>query len=114
MLPLGGYQTANPLRDRFVVAFPLKPSEVPSIKEGTTALFQNESGIYHILDDLRLLGAWPQRLVQQEFDRLKTERPTERTSEPVGARWTSFFLKLLCPAVLEDVNRSQIDPDFDP
>ncbi len=27
MLPLGGYQTANPLRDRFVVAFPLKPSE---------------------------------------------------------------------------------------
>ena len=34
MLPLGGYQTANPLRDRFVVAFPLKPSEDPSIKGG--------------------------------------------------------------------------------
>ena len=114
MLPLGGYQTANPLRDRFVVAFPLKPSEDPSIKGGTTALFQNESGIYYVIDDPPLLGAWPRRLVQQEFERLKSMTPTELTSEQVAARWVASYLRFLCPAALQDVNQAQIDPIFDP
>ncbi len=114
MLPLGGYQTANPLRDRFVVAFPLKPSEDPSIKGGTTALFQNESGIYYVVDDPPLLGAWPRRLVEQEFDRRRSIKPTELTSERVAARWIVSYLRFLCPTVLEDANRSQIGPNIDP
>ena len=109
MLPLGGYQTANPLRDRFVVAFPLKPSEDPSIKGGVTALFQNESGIYYVVDDPPLLGAWPVRLVEQEYERTKSLKPTELTSEQVAARWIVSYLRFLCPAALEGVNH--IDPE---
>lgn len=110
MLPLGGYQTANPLRDRFVVAFPLKPSEDRSIKGGMTALFRNESGIYYVVDDPPLFGAWPRRLVEQEFDRARSIKPTELTSEQVAARWIVSYLRFLCPAALEDVNRSQFHP----
>jgi len=112
MLPLGGYQTANPLRDRFVVAFPLKPSEDPSIRGGVTALFQNESGIYYVIDDPPLLGAWPVRLIEQEYERAKSLKPTELTSEQVAARWIVSYLKFLCPAALEDGNQSEIDPSF--
>jgi hypothetical protein len=110
MLPLGGYHTANPLRDRFVVAFPLKPSEDPSIKGGTTALFRNESGIYYVVDDPPLLGAWPRRLVELEFDRARSLKPTELTSDEVAARWIVSYLRFLCPAALEDVTRSQSNP----
>jgi hypothetical protein len=113
MLPLGGYQTANPLRDRFVVAFPLKPSENPSIKGGTTALFQNESGIYYVVDDPPLLSAWPRRLVEQEFDRMKSVRPTELASELVAAKWIVSYLRFLCPATFEYVKSSRSDPNFE-
>jgi hypothetical protein len=110
MLPLGGYQTANPLRDRFIVAFPLKPAEDPSIKGGVTALFQNESGIYYVIDDPPLLGAWPLRLVEQEYERSKSLKPTELSSEGVAARWIVSYLRFLCPSVLESGNGSQTDP----
>ena len=86
MFALGGYQTANPLRDRFVVAFPLKPSEDPSIKGGMTALFRNESGISCVVDDPPLLGAWPRRLVEQERERTKSLKPTEPTSQTAAVR----------------------------
>jgi hypothetical protein len=69
------------LRDRYIVAFPLKPSEDPSIKGRTTAPFQNECGIYYVIDDPPLLGAWLRRLVEQEFDRMRSMIPTELTSE---------------------------------
>lgn len=111
MLPLGGYQTANPLGDRFVVAFPLKPFEDPSIKGGITALFQNESGIYYVVDDPPLLGAWPLRLVEQENERAKSLKPTELTSEQVAARWIVSYLRFLCPAALAAGNRGGAEPD---
>lgn len=114
MLPLAGHQTANPLRDRFVVAFPLKPSEDPSIKGGMTALFQNEDGIYYVVDDPPLLGAWPLRLVEQEYERTKSLKPTELSSEQVAARWIVSYLRFLCPAALDDGNQSQNDPKFVP
>jgi hypothetical protein len=101
MLSLGGKQTANPLRDRFIAAFPLRPSEDSSIKGGIAALFQNESGIYYVIDDPPLLGAWPRRLVQEEFKRMETATPTELSSEQVAARWIVSYLKFLCPQALE-------------
>ena len=110
MLPLGGHQTANPLRDRFIAAFPLKPSEDPSVRGGITALFHNESGIYYVVDDPPLLGAWPLRLVEQEYERTKSLKPTELTSEQVAARWIVSYLRFLCPAALEDVDRTDPNP----
>ena len=86
MFPLGGCQIASPLRDRFVVAFPLKPLEDPSVRGGTTALFRNESGISCVVDDPPLSGAWPRRLVEQERERTKSLKPTEHTSQPAAAR----------------------------
>jgi hypothetical protein len=114
MLPLGGYQTANPMRDRFIVAFPLKPSEDPSIRGGVTALFQNEAGIYYVVDDPPLFGAWPLRLIEQEYERTKSLQPTELTSEQVAARWIVSYLRFLCPHALDDANQSEIGPNFDP
>ena len=110
MLPLGGHQIANPLRDRFIAAFSLKPSEDPSVRGGITALFQNESGIYYVVDDPPLLGAWPLRLVEQEYERTKSLKPTELTSEQVAARWIVSYLRFLCPAALEDVDKTEPGP----
>jgi len=110
MLPLGGYQTANPLRDRFLVAFPLKPTEDPSLRGGVTALFRNEDGVYYVVDDPPLLGAWPLRLVEQEYERAKSLKPTELSSEQVAARWIVSYLRFLCPGVLEDIDRARSDP----
>lgn len=114
MLPLSGYQTANPLRDRFIVAFPLKPSEDPSVKGGVTALFQNEDGIYYVVDDPPMLGAWPLRLVEQEYHRTKSLKPAELSSEQVAARWIVSYLRFLCPSVLEDANGPAPDPQSSP
>ncbi len=101
MLPLRGHQTANPLRDRFIAAFPLRPSEDPSVKGGIAALFQNEDGVYYVIDDPPFLGAWPQRLLQEEYKRLEAAQPTELSSEQVAARWIASYLRYLCPQVLE-------------
>ena len=84
----------------------MKPSEGASIRGGVTALFQNESGIYYVVDDPPMLGAWPLRLVEQEYERAKSLKPTELTSEQVAARWIVSYLRFLCPAVLEGENRS--------
>jgi hypothetical protein len=89
----------------------LKPSEDPSLKGGTTALFQNESGIYYVVDDPPLLGAWPLRLVEQEYERAKSLKPTELSSEQVAARWVVSYLRFLCPGVLEAAKIPESDPE---
>lgn len=101
MFPLSNYQTANPLRDTFIAAFPLKPAEEPSVKGGMTALFRNEAGVYYVIDDSLLFAAATGELSSESWEKLKALQPTELSSEAVAARWVASYLRFLLPEALE-------------
>jgi hypothetical protein len=101
VFPLSNYQTANPLRDTFIAAFPLKPAEDPSIKGGMAALFRNESGIYYVIDDSLLFAASAGRLREEEWENFRSLQATELSSSEIAASWVTSYLRFLLPEVIQ-------------
>lgn len=114
MHPLGAYQPANPSGDRLIIVRPLMPSADPRIKGGPAALSPSELADYFVCDGPSLLAARRRLSVLPECDRLRSVKPTDHASLQVAARWIVSFLRVLCPTLLEDQKRSQIDPYHDP